>query len=426
MKPIIPDTIKELMQKINAEGYNIFIVGGFVRDSIIGKDNDDFDLCSDMPLEDIKKIFPAFVIMRENDHRNTGIIRIDDKIIEISSIRGKDIKEDLSNRDFTINALACDKDGNIIDYFNGIDDINNKKISLVKKDGSGIDNDPARILRALRFQGQLDFTIDEATKTIINDKASLLESVAPERVLKELNKLLMTPKASRIIRNNKNIICTLIPELKNTINFDQHNSYHIYDVFEHTLKVLDNVPNIKELKYAALFHDIGKPITYSQGENGVGHFYGHNIVSQNVFNKFANKYKMNKDFSKKISKLILYHDRELPTKSVSIKKFLIEYGIDDLPLLFKIKEADIMAQNPKYLKRLNLLDERKTQYEKIISEQDCLSIKDLKINGRKLMEMGFMNKEIGFILRDLLTKVTEEQLDNKEKELTEYVSHKYR
>lgn len=427
MKIAVPDFIKEILKTINDYGYEGYIVGGAVRDAIIGKDNDDYDICTNMPLEEINKIFPAFKIMKENNHRNTGIIKINDKEIEISTFKGNSLNEDLSNRDFTINSLACDVDGNIIDYFNGIKDINSKRISLVNKEGLGLEIDPLRILRALRFQGKLGFTISEETKQLIEDKSYLLNTIAPERILSEFIKMLNCTNFTDIIRNNKKVLCTIIPELEDSIDFNQNNRHHIYNVFDHTMKVIDGVPKDNfELKIAALFHDLGKPKAYTEDEYGEGHFYGHNEISCRIFADFARKYRMNKDMTKKISKLIYYHDYEPSIKPVKMKKFLLEFGIEDLPLLFRLKEADIKAQNPEYIYRLAELRKKEKLYKDLINSNECLSIKNLKINGSYLKEMGFYNEEIGIVLKDVFKRIIENQLENDEDKINEYITSKYK
>lgn len=166
----IPDTVKEIIQKINNSGYEAYLVGGAVRDSLLEKNTKDYDICTNMPLSCIKELFPKFVIMKPNNHRNTGVIRLDGQEIEISEFRGKNIIEDLSNRDFSINAIAVDKDGNIIDPFKGIDSINKKELSLIKKNGEAFETDPLRILRAIRLASKLNFEIDKNCKEQMNAK----------------------------------------------------------------------------------------------------------------------------------------------------------------------------------------------------------------------------------------------------------------
>ncbi len=425
MKIDIPQEVKQIIDIINNHSYEAYLIGGAVRDAVLGKENDDYDLCTNMPLEELKKIIPNFTIMKENNHRNTGVIRINGVEIEVSSFKGKTIEEDLSKRDITINAIACNKEGNIIDPFNGIDDIKEKRIRLVNLNGSGIDYDPLRILRVLRFASSLGFTIDDNTKNIIKEKRYLLEGVAEERIYREFQKILVSDNVSSTIRDNKEIFCLLIPELEPTISFDQHNDYHIYDIFEHLLKVVENTPNNLYVRMAALFHDIGKPDCFTMDEKGVGHFLGHPVKSKEIFNRFANKYKMDDKTKDIVGKLVLYHERQFSTNPVKINKFFKEFGTDNLDLLFALKKADIKGQNPKYLDRLIEMDAFEKLYQEHLKKEPCISIKNLKINGFKLQEMGFYNRKIGIILKDVLDQVIEERLENDPEEIEDYINNHY-
>ena len=425
MRITIPKEIQQIIELINNHGYEAYLVGGAVRDRILGIDNQDYDLCTNMPLEEIKTIIPFFNIMRENDHRNTGIFRINDNEIEISSFHGDSLEEDLSNRDLTMNAIACDKDGNIIDPYNGVKDINNRTISLVKKDGEAIDIDPLRILRILRFKALYNFNIDTNTKTVILSKKELLNNVAVERIYQEFKKILLSNHPSIIIDDYKDIFCILIPELKESIGFKQNNPHHLYDVFNHTLKVIDNTPNNLALRMSALFHDLGKPACYKEDEKGIGHFLGHQFISAKIFENFANKYKIDSKTKDLVTKLVICHDQELSTKPVKVTRFLQKFGVEHIELLFKLKEADKKGQNYAN-EELEYLNKIKQLYLQRSEEEICLTIKDLKINGRKLLEMGFFDKKIGIILRDVLEQVTNEQLVNEEEQIVSFVERKYK
>jgi len=421
MQITVPEEIRQIIDSINSLGYEAYLIGGAVRDSILDIPNNDYDLCTNMPLEQIKEILPRFRLMKENDHRNTGIIKINGEEIEISSFHGKTIEEDLSKRDLTINAIASDKDGNLIDPFNGIEDIKNKTISLVDKSGLGIDIDPLRILRALRFQSIYDFSIDEDTKQVITSKVELLDNVAVERIYNELIKILTSNNPSKTIRDNKETFCALIKELYITVGFKQNNPYHAYDVFEHTLKVLENTPNNKYLRLAALFHDLGKPKTYTEDEKGIGHFYGHEFISAKIFLDFAKKYKIDKKTTALVRKLIIDHDRTMSVKPTKINYFIKENGIEYVDLLYSLKEADVRGQNPDWIERRVLeLKKEKEIYHEQIKKEIPFTIRDLKINGNKLKELGIAGKQIGVILKDIHKKVLEEELENEEKALEEY------
>ena len=426
MKIIINPQVKEIMEMVESRGYDIYLIGGAIRDGLIGMDNNDYDLCTNMPLEMMNSLFPSFKIMRENNHRHTGVMHYNGLEIEISSFHGHNIIEDLSKRDFTINAIGANKDGNIIDPYNGVEDIKNKVIRLVDNSGMAIDIDPLRILRAIRFAAILDFKIDSNTKSVINSKKKLLHDVAKERIYNELIKILMSDNPSKEISENKEIFFEIIPELEVTNGFDQNNPYHVYNVFDHTMKVLANTPKDLYLRLAALFHDIGKPFVYSEDSKGIGHFIGHEDESKRIFNRFADTYRVDSKTKNIVGKLVEYHDKELSIKPVKMTKFLQRFGVDELERLFLLKEADIKGHNPdiEYYRLMDLYGTRKKYFDHL-NTNPCLSIKDLKINGRKLLEMGYEGRQISFILKDILTKVTEDNIKNDEEKLEDYVHKTY-
>ena len=416
--------IKSLMSTIINKGYEVYIVGGYVRDYLLNIPNDDYDLTTNMPLEDLKKYYPNLHIMKENNHRITSILHINNLKIEISLFKGINIQEDLHNRDFTINALALDINNNIIDINNYREDLNNKKLKLVKADGSGIDFDPLRILRAIRLSLSHNLSIDQNTKETIISKRNLLNTIAKERIYNEIIKILKYKESTKYIDEYKEIFFILIPELKKAYKFNQHNKYHIYDVFYHTLKVIDGVENNKYLKLAALFHDLGKPKMYTIDKYGEGHFYGHWKESNNIFKRFCKNYKVDKKTEKIVSLLVLNHDREIPSKRSNMIKYLQEFNHTNLNLLFKLQKADILAQNPLYHKELlKKLAEGKNRLEKLQDEKPVLSIKELAITGNDLIQLGYHDKEIGIIKEKILMEVINNQLNNDKESIIKYINN---
>lgn len=423
---LIPDIVKIVLTGINKLGYSAYLVGGAVRDMIIGIPNKDYDICTNMPLEDIKKLLPDFYIMKENDHRNTGIINFRNAIIEISSFKGNTLEEDLAHRDFTINAIAMDAASNIIDPFKGQKDIEQKRIVLTNSSGIGFVQDPLRILRAIRLASKLDFTIDSNCQKQMLRKKELLSYVKIERIYEELKKILLLDKPSIYFDKYKEIFFEIIPELKPMDNFEQFNPHHTYNVWEHTLKVLDNTEPNLSLRLAALFHDSGKPASFFTDDKGVGHFYGHPLASDKIFKEVAKRLKIDHKTRDLTSKLIVYHDDILGIKSKSVKKFLYRYGIDDVDLLFKLKEADIKGQNPEMMnERLQELQNIEEIYTNYLNSEPCLTVKNLKINGHKLYEMGFRDKMIGNVLNDVLMQVIDGNIDNNESDIENYIGQKY-
>jgi len=423
---MMPDEVRELMDNVYDNGYEIYIVGGYVRDLMLGIDSNDYDLCTNAPLEEIKKIYPKFRIMKKNNHRNTGTININNNIIEISSMKGDTIEEDLVNRDFTINAIAMDKDNKIIDVTGGLQDIENKIIRLCKINGEGLINDPLRILRAIRLASKYNFIIDPRTSRELNYKKNLLSDIAKERIYSEISKIMVTDNPSIYLRDYKEIFFDLIPELRDTFGFNQHNPWHIYDVFEHTLKVIENTSNNLILRLAALFHDIGKPVTYTEDENNIGHFYNHPKYSDKIWKKFAKTYKVDKETKDRVSILILNHDVTFSFKENKIKGYIRDIGTENIYLLFDLKKADNLAQNPEMIEdSLNKLSDLKYKFTEVINSNPVLNIKDLSINGKDLIDMEYTGKEIGIILNDLLDNVINEKIENNKEDLINYINKNY-
>jgi tRNA nucleotidyltransferase (CCA-adding enzyme) len=422
----INEDVKKIMKLIESSGYEVYLVGGFVRDSIIGKENKDYDLCTNMPFDKLKEIIPEIKIMRENNHRNTCVFRRNNEDIEITMFRGYDLISDLINRDFTINAIALNSDGKVIDLLNGIYDINSQRIKLCDETGVGLITDPLRILRAIRFAGVFGFEIEENTWKHMLEKKELLKDVAVERIYNELSKILLCDRAGDLFSKYREILCDVVPDLKPLIGFEQNNPYHMYDVFDHTMVALNNTRSDLTLRYATLFHDVGKPECYTVDENGEGHFYGHPASSTKKFIEFADKIKMDKKSSLDIQKLIFFHDAILGTKTSSMNKFVQQFGVECLDMLFELKIADIQAQSTSKIDRLVQINELRKTYFDFINSSPVLSVKDLEISGKTLKQMDFDGKIIGVILRDVLDMVSSEKLPNDKGEIESYVSSKYR
>lgn len=421
----LDDDISYILKTINDKDYEAYLVGDFVRDSLLGFSNDDYDICTNMPLDEIENTFNGFKMMRENERRQIGRLKLNNKELEFVYFKGKTLYDDLIKRDITINALACDYLGNVIDYVDGITDINNKVISLVEKSGTGILKDPLRILRILRFSLKCNFTIDRNTKNIILKYKYLLNDIAHERILDEFRKILSYRDATKIINEYIDIFSIIIPELDKMKDFNQNNPNHIYTVLEHTLKVMDNVAiNNFNLRVAALFHDIGKPFCYTE-KDGVGHFYGHPKISGEIFLRFSDKYGLDKKSRDIIYKLIIYHDKDIPKKISKLNRFIYDYGKDNFDLLFVLKEADIMAQNTYYFDKLNILrEEEKAVYERI-ANNFVFNVKDLKIDGQYLMSFGINGRDIGIVLNRILNLVLDNQLENEKSVLENYVNRHF-
>ena len=422
MKLSMNETIRELLNRINECGYEAYLVGGAVRDVILNQPNNDFDICTNMPLHLIKEIYPSFHLMKPNNNRNTGVIRLDGLEIEISEFKGNNILEDLHNRDFTINAMALDKNGNLIDPYNGVQALKEKTISLIDKQGTALQEDPLRILRGIRIAAKMGFEIDRNCKTQMEYKKRLLNGVAVERIYRELIQILISDKPSHYIRENISIFFEILPELKPMYQFEQKNPWHIHDVLEHTLAVLDNTEKNIFLRFAALFHDIGKPAKFFTDDKGIGHFYGHPDKSEEIFLSIATRLKMDNKTKNLVAKLIKQHDMTMSKKPDKIYEFIKANGFDYTLLLFKLKRADNLGQNPEkatpVLQELDVIEE--------LYKEHMLRFENLQLNCSKLVELGYSGKRIKLILDDVTKKVVTNTLANDEQTIMEYISRRHR
>ena len=422
MKLSMNPTIVNLLTKINECGYEAYLVGGAVRDAILNQPNNDYDICTNMPLHLIKEMYPKFHLMKPNNNRNTGVIRLDGLEVEISELKGKNIAEDLHNRDFTINAMALDKNGNLIDPYNGMQSLKEKTISLIDKQGTAFQEDPLRILRGIRIAARMNFQIDKNCKIQMEYKKRLLNGVAVERIYRELIQILISDNPSHYIRENISIFFEIIPELKPMYKFDQKNTWHIYDVLEHTLVALEHTEKNIFLRFAVLFHDVGKPAKYTSDKEGIGHFYGHPEKSEEIFLSIATRLKMDNKTKKLVSKLINQHDQILSKKSDKIYEFLKQNGFDYTLLLFKLKKADNLAQNPEKAK--SVLEELSITEQ--LYKEHMLRFDNLQLNGAKLVELGYSGKRIKLILDDVTKLVVTNRLPNEEYIIMEYISRRHK
>ncbi len=349
----------ETLYAINAleeKGYLAYVVGDFVRDSLLNQTPNDMDIVTDATLAEIRNLFSEYKIVDyKKKSLSLGVI-INNFYIEISTFNGSTLEDDLLNRDFTINAIAYSPSKGIIDPLDGIKDLENKIIKTPKAPIVSICSSPIRILRAIYLSVKKGFKIDSELNEVINTRAGLLNNENPTRFKKFLDFVLESKKPSLIIEMYFNVFSVIFPSLKAIYKFEQHSKWHHLDVLNHTLAVLDFTTNNIVLRYAALFHDVEKPQCFTLDEYGEGHFYNHYIYSAETAKYELLRLNYSKDFVNRVYNLILYHDRRLENRDIVIKRFLKDFGTKDLDLYFELKKCDCLGQNPKYYNRLEELD----------------------------------------------------------------------
>lgn len=433
----IPYQAEKVIDILEASGFEAYCVGGCVRDSLMGKEPSDWDICTSCEPENLKDIFSCYKIIETGLKHGTITVVIDSMQIEITTFR-KDLsycdhrhpesvefvsslKEDLSRRDFTVNSLAYNNKSGLIDYFGGLNDIENKIIRCVGEPYTRFEEDALRILRALRFASTLKFEIDAKTKSAIYKKAELLSFVSKERIRDELLKLLTGENVLSVLIEYKEIIFSIIPELKKCDLTPQNTPHHCYNVYEHTAHSVSNIEPLPYLRMTMLLHDIGKPNTLKTDKQGISHFKTHPYVGRQLAEKILHCLRFsNKDINY-ICDLIEQHDNRFPANENSVKKFISKYGKDFFKDYIKIRKADTLAQS-KYMRedKLRTISEVKNIGDKVIKSNVPLNLKDLEINGNDLIEIGFAGDAIGKILNEILTLVLENKLENTKSELMNF------
>lgn len=430
----LPRKAEDIIEKIQAAGYEAYAVGGCIRDSILGKEPDDWDITTSAKPEEVKMLFDRTIdtgiqhgtvtVMIGKEGFEITTYRIDGKYED--SRHPKDVtftsnlKEDLRRRDFTINAMAYNSKDGLIDLYEGVQDMKQGLIRCVGDAEERFMEDALRMMRAVRFSAQLGYAIEENTKKAIRKLAPTIQNISAERIRTELVKLMTSahPDFFRIAYET-GITAQVFPEFDICMETEQNNPHHCYSVGEHILHTLSYVENDKVLRLAMLFHDIGKPRTLTIDEEGITHNHGHAAVGEELTVRILKRLKFDNDTIDKVKKLVRYHDRKIETNAKSVRRAVSDIGEDIFPLLFSVKYADIMAQS-EYQRdeKLSELETLKSIYGRIIEEKNCLSLKDLAVTGGDLIAAGMKpGREIGTALHKLLEVVLEEPEHNQKEYL---------
>ena len=429
---------EEVLSRLEKMGYESYLVGGFVRDKLMGRVSSDIDIATKARPDEIKEVFRNYKIIEVGKAFGTIKLIADHKEYEITTFRSdgtyKDkrrpdgvsfsdsIYEDLKRRDFTINAIAI-RNNEIIDPFDGQNDLRKQIIRAVGNPKERIEEDYLRAIRAVRFASILDFEIDSDLKNAIRENSSNLSYISAERQRAELDKILLSDNPARGIRllEYLDMLDKFLPEVMNMVGFNQRSPHHNLDLFEHSLKVLENVPKDLETRLAALFHDTGKPATFFLDENGHGRFFGHEKISEDLA---KNRLKVLKYPNKTIEEVGFLIGRHMDCANAytekSVARLLRKLGEDTLRRLFDLQEADILATVHDDIS--NIENGRKF-LEKILNEDRALSRADLAINGKDLINLGFNEgRIIGQILDHVFGAVFEEDLPNEKDILLDFAS----
>lgn len=471
MKMILPKHVSYIISKLEQAGYEAYAVGGCVRDTLLGRKPQDWDITTSAKPPEIKKLFKKTIdtgiqhgtvtVMLDHIGYEVTTYRIDGeyednrhpKQVEFTD----NLKLDLERRDFTINAMAYNENRGIVDEFGGIKDLKDGIIRCVGDAGQRFDEDALRMLRAVRFAGQLGFEIEEKTRKAIVERAAHLENISAERIRVELTKLLVSKDAGRI-RDAYDTGMTkyFLPELDTAIVTEQKNPHHIYTVGEHSMhcveimncffgvtsdkKIYDNIPKdvlntAKRLTaemdkkqqtvlcMAMLLHDIAKPVVMTVDKDGIGHFYGHPQESEKMAKKIMRRLTFDNDSISKTCRLIKFHDYRMEDTNRAFRRAVSKIGADIMNMLFLVEYADVLSQSDKMLdEKLSKINSGVKRFEYIVENAQPLSVKDLAVTGSDLIAAGVKpGPKMGDILKNMLDKVLDEPEANTKENLLEYL-----
>lgn len=434
----LPDKVKKIMETIESGGYEAYAVGGCVRDSILGRVPEDWDITTSASPQEVKNLFRRTIdtgiqhgtvtVMMEREGFEVTTYRIDGEYEDSRHPKEvtftSNLTEDLKRRDFTINAMAYNERDGLVDVFGGVEDMGKRLIRCVGDPRERFEEDALRMMRAVRFSAQLGYKIEEKTNAAIKEMAGNLKNISAERIQSELVKLLLSPHPDYLrVCYDTGITRVILPEFDRCMETGQENPHHCYTVGEHILHSLNEIKADKALRLAMLFHDMGKPETKFTDEKGVDHFHGHAQAGEEITRRVMKRLRFDNATREKTAKLVLYHDYAVEASAKSVRRAVNRIGEDIFPCLFDVKEADIGAQSG-YCReeKLEALEELRKIYAKILENRQCMSLRTLAVTGRDLIDAGMEpGKEIGRTLEGLLQIVLENPEENIREKLLEYV-----
>ena len=432
----IPADANELIHTLQNNGHSAYIVGGCVRDSILGRTPHDWDICTSATPSEMLEIFKDKKIIETGLQHGTVTVVVNGEPYEITTYRIDGIYsdnrrpdtvtftdklvEDLRRRDFTINAMAYNDEEGLIDPFNGMEDIKYKKISCVGFAEDRFGEDALRILRAIRFAAQLEFTIMHGTDWEIHKQYKNLENISIERINSEFCKIASSDDFCTELLLYKDVFSLFIPELKDMFDFPQNNPWHIWDVFGHTIHAVEYCDSDDlVVRLAVFFHDFGKPHSYQDGEDGIRHFKGHGKVSADMTDSIMKRLRFDNETRNNVVELVYYHDATFEVGKKYVKRWLNKIGEKQFRRLLQVKKADNKAQNLELSSdRIEELEEIELLIDEVLQEDECFSLKDLAVNGKDLIGVGYKSgKELGNTLNKLLQLVIDGDCPNEKEKL---------
>ncbi|MCD8188766.1 MAG: HD domain-containing protein [Clostridiales bacterium] len=431
----LPETVSCILGQLNAAGYEAYAVGGCVRDSLLGRTPEDWDICTSALPQEVMACFPQCKIHTVGLKHGTVLLMLEGRGYEVTTYRTdgpssdhrhpdgvqfvRSLEEDLARRDFTINAMAYHPVHGLVDPFSGQTDLAAGIVRCVGEPKRRFREDGLRILRGLRFASRYGFQIETETGAAIRQQAELLQFISGERIFAELKGFLAGEGAAQLLLDYREPFGAIMPELVPMFGHPQHNPHHCYDVWGHTCHAVGQVAGDPLLGLTMLLHDAGKPRCFTQDENGVGHFHGHPAESVKIAADILARFHCDNRSRDTILTLIAWHDRVRVFTRRSVRRMLSSLGEENARLLFRVMYADARAQSPATLpQKLAGLAEGERILEELLAEKACFTLKDLAVSGKDLLALGYpAGPELGAALNALLEAVVEERLPNQRQAL---------
>ena len=441
MKIALPEKVTMIIENLRMHGYEAYAVGGCVRDSILAKKPEDWDITTSAKPEEIKRLFSRTV--DTGIEHGTVTVLLGKESFEVTTYRidgayedsrhpkevvfTNKLEEDLKRRDFTINALAYNDEVRLVDVFGGMKDLNRHLIRCVGEPKERFSEDALRILRAVRFSAQLAFPIEPVTAEAIRELAPTLANISAERIQAELVKLLMSNHPERLQDAYElGITKVILPEWDAMTGVEQNTPHHRYDVADHTLHAMKNVKKDKILRLTMLFHDMGKPSMKTTDEKGRDHFKGHALVSEEIARSVMRRLKFDNDTVKKVTRLVCYHDYRIEATPQNVRRAMNRIGVELFPYYLAVRMADVKAQSPyRRREKIENIVAMRELYQEVLLKGECVTLRDLAVTGKDLMQIGMKpGRELGNMLNELLEWVIDDPACNKKEILCEYVKEK--
>ena len=420
------------IQSLEQAGFEAYVVGGCVRDHLMGRTPQDYDLCTSATPEEICRIFEGNRLIRNGEKHGTIGVVLAGEVYEITTFRAegeysdnrhpdsvtfvKDLESDLKRRDFTINAMAYSPTRGLVDPFGGRQDLKQRILRTVGDPEARFREDALRILRGVRFAARFRLTPEPETLRAMNRLAMLTDGLARERVLDELCKFLPVATAEHLLAY-QTVLVRVIPELGACVNFAQYSTHHSYDVYTHTAHVVELVPQDLTMRWAALLHDVAKPEVFSLDENGQGHFRGHAQASAQMADAILLRLKAPNALRERVTFLAEHHMTMLEPNKPCLLRWVGRYG-EAVQQLLVLQEADFAGKGTD--ETTDHFNQLRSLLENLHEEEACLTAKDLKVNGRDILALGMEpGPLVGECMRYLLTRVQEGQTENTRQALLE-------